>query len=100
MPVGAATLEALGLLLEVLGEVSAEAVALLREPLAQKLACGHGLLRAQARSLSFCAFCKHGCWEFIIRALTIVRASVPRYAEGVQWAVLTKHLDMLDMSSN
>ena len=48
VPVGAATLEALGLLLEVLGEVSAEAVALLGPPLAAKLTCGHGLLRAQA----------------------------------------------------
>ncbi len=50
MPVGVVTLEALGLLLEVLGEVSAETVALLRDPLGWKLAAGHTVLRVQVLS--------------------------------------------------
>lgn len=42
------TLEAIGLLLEVLGEVPSDMVALLQDPLTAKLTCPHSLLRAQA----------------------------------------------------
>ncbi len=41
------TLEIIGLLLEVLGEVSPETTALLQDPLTWKLTSSHSLLRAQ-----------------------------------------------------
>ena len=45
VPLAAVTLETLGLLLEVLGEVPSETAQLLQGPLMQKLACHSSLLR-------------------------------------------------------
>ncbi len=47
VPLAAVTLETLGLLLEILGEVPPETAQLLRVPLTQKLTCQHSLLRMQ-----------------------------------------------------
>lgn len=47
VPLAAVTLETLGLLLEILGEVSPETAQLLQAPLMQKLTCQHSLLRMQ-----------------------------------------------------
>ena len=54
VPLAAVTLETLGLLLEILGEVPPETAQLLQVPLTQKLTCQHSLLRMQV------SFCK--CW--------------------------------------
>ena len=52
VPLAAVTLETLGLLLEILGEVPPETAQLLRVPLTQKLTCQHSLLRVQVGFLS------------------------------------------------
>jgi len=56
VPLAAVTLETLGLLLEVLGEVPADVAQLLQAPLMQKLTCQHSLLRVQVLYLPFLIF--------------------------------------------
>lgn len=56
VPLAAVTLETLGLLLEVLGEVPADVAQLLQAPLMQKLTCQHSLLRAQVLYLPLLIF--------------------------------------------
>lgn len=51
VPVAVVTLETIGLLLEVLGEVAPETTALLQDPLTWKLTSSHSLLRAQVFNL-------------------------------------------------
>ncbi len=52
VPLAAVTLETLGLLLEVLGEVPSETAQLLQAPLVQKLTCHSSLLRVGVGLLS------------------------------------------------
>ena len=47
VPVAVVTLETIGLLLEVLGEVAPETTTLLQDPLTWKLTSSHSLLRVQ-----------------------------------------------------
>ena len=56
VPLAAVTLETLGLLLEVLGEVSPETAQLLESPLLQKLTCQHSLLRMQVNIAQLVTF--------------------------------------------
>lgn len=56
-PVAVVTLEALGLLLEVLGEVAPEVTALLQDPLTWKLTGSCSLLRAQVHVLLLAGPC-------------------------------------------
>ncbi|CAL8466413.1 g5949 [Coccomyxa elongata] len=78
-PVAAVTLEALGLLLEVLGEVAPEVTALLQDPLTWKLTGGCSLLRAQA-------------------AATMAALSVAEPASACR--LLTQQLDGLEEASS
>ena len=56
VPLAAVTLETLGLLLEVLGEVPADVAQLLQAPLMQKLTCQHSLLHVQVLYLPILIF--------------------------------------------
>ena len=81
VPLAAVTLETLGLLLEVLGEVPSETAQLLQAPLMQKLTCQSSLLRKGVGQCHFRMQCQNLTWcisLLLLRQLTDMRLQTTR----------------------